>query len=143
MFGGCSVCGASITAYNACPSRRQYWCCEDCIGDDGYATVEEADVAIFGTPVWVVLYSYGRELDVSVHGGLAAAEHAFYCAIYNCHYEEYTTADCVKGARLHDTHWVEIRTSRLQHRTPSLTAGRAPACPALGGYHANDCRRGT
>jgi hypothetical protein len=48
MFGGCSVCAASIAAYNACPSRSGYLkCAEGCIGDDGYPTVEEANRALF------------------------------------------------------------------------------------------------
>lgn len=49
IFGGCEDCGASIAAYNAYPSRTGYWRCEDCIGDLGFATVEEANAAIFHT----------------------------------------------------------------------------------------------
>jgi len=47
MLGGCQRCGASIAAYNAYPSKSGYWRCEDCIGDDGYETVQEANKAIF------------------------------------------------------------------------------------------------
>lgn len=47
-FGGCSECEASIAAYNACPARDGYLrCAEGCIGDDGYETVEEANLALF------------------------------------------------------------------------------------------------
>jgi hypothetical protein len=42
MFGGC-VCTATIAAYNAHPSKAGYWRCSDCIGTDGWASVEEAD----------------------------------------------------------------------------------------------------
>ena len=49
IMGGCQRCGASLGCYNGCPSKSGYWMCkEDCIGDDGYATVEEANAAIFG-----------------------------------------------------------------------------------------------
>src|SRR5215471_554228 len=42
MWGGCEVCGASIAAYNGCPSRTGYIrCANACIGDQGFATVEE------------------------------------------------------------------------------------------------------
>lgn len=49
ILGGCAVCGASIAAYNACPSRSGYWkCASGCIADDGWSTVEAACDAIFG-----------------------------------------------------------------------------------------------
>ncbi len=47
IMGGCGVCGASIAAYNAHPSKAEVWKCSGCIGDDGYATVQEADAALF------------------------------------------------------------------------------------------------
>lgn len=48
FFGGCEVCGASIVAYNACPSRSgSLRCMSGCIEDAGYETVEEANRAIF------------------------------------------------------------------------------------------------
>jgi hypothetical protein len=51
LFGGCAVCGASVAAYNACPSRSGYLkCASGCIGEDGWDTVEEANRAIFETP---------------------------------------------------------------------------------------------
>jgi hypothetical protein len=49
IMGGCQVCGATLAAYNGCPSKSGYWRCRSgCIGDDGYETVAEADAAIFG-----------------------------------------------------------------------------------------------
>ena len=48
FFGGCEACEASIAAYNAYPSTSGYLRCRDCIGDDGYPTVEAANTAIFG-----------------------------------------------------------------------------------------------
>lgn len=48
IMGGCERCGASIAAYNAHPSRSGFWRCGDCIGPEGWATVEEADKAIAG-----------------------------------------------------------------------------------------------
>lgn len=48
MLGGCEVCEACIAAYNACPSKSGYLrCASGCIGDDGYETVEEANLALF------------------------------------------------------------------------------------------------
>lgn len=41
LFGGCEGCGASIAAYNAYPSKTGYIRCGDCIGDLGFASVEE------------------------------------------------------------------------------------------------------
>lgn len=48
ILGGCQSCGASIAAYNAYPSKSGYWKCADCIGDDGWTSVEVACLAIFG-----------------------------------------------------------------------------------------------
>lgn len=49
ILGGCELCGASIAAYNACPSRSGCWrCASGCIADEGYASVEEADRELFG-----------------------------------------------------------------------------------------------
>ena len=48
FLGGCKRCGATIAAYNACPSKHGVLMCSSgCIGEDGYATVEEANRAIF------------------------------------------------------------------------------------------------
>jgi predicted RNA-binding Zn-ribbon protein involved in translation (DUF1610 family) len=41
MLGGCEQCHATIAAYNAYPSRSGFWRCADCIGDSGFATVED------------------------------------------------------------------------------------------------------
>lgn len=41
MLGGCECCFATIASYNAYPARTGFWRCADCIGDSGYATVEE------------------------------------------------------------------------------------------------------
>lgn len=49
MLGGCEQCGATIAAYNACPSKTGYLRCQDgCIGDFGYYSVEQARREIFG-----------------------------------------------------------------------------------------------
>jgi hypothetical protein len=54
IMGGCERCHASIAAYNAHPSLTGFLQCSDCIADLGYATVEEANRAIFpGEYVWV------------------------------------------------------------------------------------------
>ena len=48
VLGGCISCGATVAAYNACPSRSGYLkCSEDCIGGDGWETVEEANAELF------------------------------------------------------------------------------------------------
>lgn len=48
FLGGCEVCGACVGAYNACPSKSGYLrCASECIGDTGFATVEEANQALF------------------------------------------------------------------------------------------------
>jgi len=44
FMGGCSVCGACIAAYNACPSKSGFIkCASGCIDEDGWDTVEEAN----------------------------------------------------------------------------------------------------
>ena len=49
IMGGCEVCGATIAAYNACPSTSGYLrCASGCIGEDGWTDVAEANIAIFG-----------------------------------------------------------------------------------------------
>ena len=48
ILGGCEICAASIAAYNAYPSRSGYWRCADCVGDDGFKTVQEAQIKISG-----------------------------------------------------------------------------------------------
>ena len=48
MIGGCECCGACIGAYNACPSKSGYLrCANECIGDTGWETVEEANRDLF------------------------------------------------------------------------------------------------
>lgn len=48
MLGGCQRCGASIVAYNACPSTTGYlMCASGCIDGYGYDTVEQANMALF------------------------------------------------------------------------------------------------
>ena len=48
FMGGCYCCGATIAAYNACPSKNGYLkCLNGCIDDTGYATVEEAKADLF------------------------------------------------------------------------------------------------
>lgn len=48
FMGGCSVCGATVSAANSCPSRSGYLKCErGCIGDDGFETCEQANLALF------------------------------------------------------------------------------------------------
>lgn len=42
MLGGCELCGATLAAYNAHPSRSGWWRCGDCIGDDGYGDIDSA-----------------------------------------------------------------------------------------------------
>ena len=48
MTGGCENCYAMLGGYNAYPSTSGSWRCADCIGDTGYATVEEFKAATFG-----------------------------------------------------------------------------------------------
>lgn len=48
FMGGCARCGACIAAYNACPSRCGYLMCSSgCIGDDGWDSVERANIELF------------------------------------------------------------------------------------------------
>lgn len=49
MLGGCENCSAALAAYNAYPSTSGSWRCADCIGDTGFATVEEFIQADNGT----------------------------------------------------------------------------------------------
>lgn len=48
IMGGCADCHATIAAYNAHPSKRGVWLCEDCVGDDGWMNVAKADAEIRG-----------------------------------------------------------------------------------------------
>ena len=42
MMGGCQVCQASIAAYNACPTATGNLSCTNCVGAEGFATVDQA-----------------------------------------------------------------------------------------------------
>lgn len=46
IIGGCARCEATIAAYNAHPTTTGFWCCSACVGDSGFATVEDAAAAI-------------------------------------------------------------------------------------------------
>lgn len=41
LGGGCKACGATIAAYNACPTRSGYIACQGECARDGFRTVEE------------------------------------------------------------------------------------------------------
>jgi len=42
IMGGCQVCGATIAAGNAAPSKSGYLrCASGCVGDDGFETVAD------------------------------------------------------------------------------------------------------
>ena len=45
FIGGCSTCRATIAAYNAYPTKGGFWRCADCVGDNGFDTVEQFDAA--------------------------------------------------------------------------------------------------
>lgn len=48
IMGGCEVCGATIGAYNAAPSKTGYLrCSNDCIADQGWTDVAAANEALF------------------------------------------------------------------------------------------------
>ena len=48
FMGGCQACGACIAAYNASPTKTGYlMCTHGCVGDVGYETCEEANLALF------------------------------------------------------------------------------------------------
>jgi hypothetical protein len=47
ILGGCAGCEASLAAYNGYPSKSGYWKCKDCIGPNGWDTVESANKDIF------------------------------------------------------------------------------------------------
>lgn len=59
MMGGCVGCEATIAAYNAHPSKCGFLKCGDCIGDDGWTSVEECDRDLFGTDTVAVLEPTG------------------------------------------------------------------------------------
>lgn len=50
MLGGCERCNQTIAAYNAYPSKSGFWRCQDCIGENGWESVECAARAMFGFP---------------------------------------------------------------------------------------------
>ncbi len=43
IMGGCEVCGATLGAYNAYPTRSGYWRCAEDLGETGYGSVAEFD----------------------------------------------------------------------------------------------------
>ncbi len=48
IIGGCQACGATVAAYNACPSTTGYLRCrEGCISDLGWVNYQEALEALF------------------------------------------------------------------------------------------------
>jgi hypothetical protein len=66
MMGGCRNCGATIAAYNACPTKSGNWTCLDCVDGDGFETVEEADKVIFGgleQEIFAWAKAHGEESD--------------------------------------------------------------------------------
>lgn len=48
FMGGCEVCSANLSPYNAYPSKSGQLRCLDDLGALGYETVEEANDDIFG-----------------------------------------------------------------------------------------------
>lgn len=60
ILGGCEICGASLAGYNGYPSKSGYWRCADCLGDDGWDEVAQANRDIFDTPL-VEEYDWGRD----------------------------------------------------------------------------------
>jgi hypothetical protein len=64
MLGGCEVCGASVAAYNACPSKSGYIrCASGCIGDRGFLSVPE-----------YIAYHRRQQADDLLQGVLALEE---------------------------------------------------------------------
>lgn len=48
FMGGCCGCGATVSAGSSCPSHSGHLrCATGCIGDEGFATCEEANLALF------------------------------------------------------------------------------------------------
>jgi hypothetical protein len=51
MLGGCQACGATVAAYNSCPTKSGYIACVGCVPEHfGYETVEQANYAVFLYP---------------------------------------------------------------------------------------------
>jgi hypothetical protein len=49
IMGGCSICFATVAAYNSCPSKDGYIRCRNgCIDDQGWTDVAQANDEIFG-----------------------------------------------------------------------------------------------
>lgn len=69
IIGGCGVCGATLAAYNGCPSKSGVWkCLNGCIDGDGWDDVAEADKAIFGgLPKMIRWYAVIEFPDESRH----------------------------------------------------------------------------
>ena len=75
IMGGCSVCGACIAAYNACPSRSGYLkCASGCITGDGYDTPLAAKLDLIRQRVQAAGDEELEELLVAVSAGLKASE---------------------------------------------------------------------
>ena len=71
FMGGCGECGACIAAYNAAPSKLGYLMCSNgCIGSNGYATCEEANLSIFPEEYeWKGVASPLKQDEVKYHNG--------------------------------------------------------------------------
>jgi hypothetical protein len=48
VFGGCELCRAAIACDNAYPSRSGYIRCKSCLGKEGWDSVEDAALDVFG-----------------------------------------------------------------------------------------------
>lgn len=68
MMGGCEVCGATVAAYNACPSTTGYLRCRSgCIYEDGFATVEAFEA-------WAATEDEKEAVTITVTGKFVSQE---------------------------------------------------------------------
>jgi hypothetical protein len=79
MLGGCEICHATVACYNSCPSHSGNIRCDDCIGDDGWDTVEEANMDIFMEDFYAV-YDLN---DDSHHGTYLTLDEARGCVAFD------------------------------------------------------------
>jgi hypothetical protein len=63
ILGGCAWCSETLAAYNAYPTRVGFWSCADCLGDDGFESVEAFEAFVKPQAVDDLLAEAERALE--------------------------------------------------------------------------------
>jgi hypothetical protein len=66
ILGGCAWCSATLAAYNAYPTHAGFWSCADCLGDDGFETVDAFEAFVAPQTLEALLADAERALEALV-----------------------------------------------------------------------------